>query len=253
MNGQCLFLDPSPLCGGLGAFALPCVSHAAGAGICARRRTHFLLLRQKKVSQEKATPRSATLRWRSGQPASARLRRVPRNSLRAGALRSDSRGKSVHEACALRRACARRKHPAAGAAQGDGRPYTGHRCARPRVPGSRSRFQLPSGRAEKRSARGGCAPQDARLRELTCRVCPNGVPAGHAVSYAARPAREHRRLPVAQRRDTDSRVAFLLGTFLWRSKEKNLARRGETRLRCIRTDVIAKAHCGVQGHTRDAT
>ena len=31
---------------------------------------------------------------------------------------------------------------------------------------------------------------------------------------------EHRRLPAAQRRDADSRVAFLLLTFLWRSKEK---------------------------------
>ena len=187
MNGQCLFLDPSPLCGGLGAFALPCVSHAAGAGICARRRTHFLLLRQKKVSQEKATPRSATLRWRSGQPASARLRRVPRNSLRAlWALRSDSRGKHDDEACAHLRACARCKHPDTGAAQGDWGPDTGHRCARPRVSGSRTRSRLksPFGRAEKRSAG-----------------------------------------------DTDSRVAFLLGTFLWRSKEKCLARRGETRPR----------------------
>ena len=31
---------------------------------------------------------------------------------------------------------------------------------------------------------------------------------------------EHRRVPVAQRRVADSRVAFLLLTFLWRSKEK---------------------------------
>ena len=31
---------------------------------------------------------------------------------------------------------------------------------------------------------------------------------------------EHRRLPAAKRRDADSRVAFLLLTFLWRSKEK---------------------------------
>ena len=31
---------------------------------------------------------------------------------------------------------------------------------------------------------------------------------------------EHRRLPAAKRRDADSRVAFLLPTFLWRSKEK---------------------------------
>ncbi len=35
--------------------------------------------------------------------------------------------------------------------------------------------------------------------------------------------------PVAQRRGPRLRVAFLLGTFLWRSKEKCLARRGETR------------------------
>ena len=31
---------------------------------------------------------------------------------------------------------------------------------------------------------------------------------------------EHRRLPVAQRRDADSRVAFLFLRFLWRDKEK---------------------------------
>ena len=34
---------------------------------------------------------------------------------------------------------------------------------------------------------------------------------------------EHRRLPVAQRRDADSRVAFSLVTFFWRSKRKLLA------------------------------
>ena len=44
--------------------------------------------------------------------------------------------------------------------------------------------------------------------------------AQRVVSSAARPAREHRRLPEAKRKDTDSRVAFLLGTFLWRRKEK---------------------------------
>ena len=31
---------------------------------------------------------------------------------------------------------------------------------------------------------------------------------------------EHRRLPAAQRRDADSRVAFLFLRFLWRDKEK---------------------------------
>ena len=36
------------------------------AGICARRRTHFLLLRQKKVSKEKATLLSVSLRCATG-------------------------------------------------------------------------------------------------------------------------------------------------------------------------------------------
>ena len=252
MSGQCLFLAPSPLWregGGLGAFALPCVSHAAGARICARRRTHFLLFRQKKVSQEKATPRSATLRWRSGQPASARLRRVPRNSLRAGALRSDSRG-------------TRRKHPAAGAAQGDGRPDTGHRCARPRVPGSRirsrtrSRFQLPSGRAETHSAWGRRAPQDARLHDLTCRVCPNGAPQARSEFRGTPRARASQVAPERSAGDADSRVAFLLGSFLWRSKEKNLARRGGTRLppRAERGALQRPTTTrDVKSHARDAT
>ncbi|TAJ60584.1 MAG: hypothetical protein EPO53_25925, partial [Variovorax sp.] len=36
------------------------------AGNSARRRTYFLLLRQKKVGKEKATPLSATLRFATG-------------------------------------------------------------------------------------------------------------------------------------------------------------------------------------------
>ena len=36
------------------------------AGRCARRRTHFLLLRQKKVSKEKATPLPVSLRFAPG-------------------------------------------------------------------------------------------------------------------------------------------------------------------------------------------
>src|SRR6186713_3341347 len=41
--------------------------------------------------------------------------------------------------------------------------------------------------------------------------------------------------------DAATRVAFLLGTFLWRSKEKCLARRGETRLRDP-NNLSAKTH-----------
>ena len=36
------------------------------AGMCARRRSHFLLFRQKKVTKEKATPLAASLRFAAG-------------------------------------------------------------------------------------------------------------------------------------------------------------------------------------------
>ncbi len=43
------------------------------AGICARRRTHFLLLRQKKVSKEKATLLSVSLRFATGNLRCSRM------------------------------------------------------------------------------------------------------------------------------------------------------------------------------------
>ena len=36
------------------------------AGMCARRRSHFLLSRQKKVTKEKATPLAVSLRFAAG-------------------------------------------------------------------------------------------------------------------------------------------------------------------------------------------
>ncbi|RCW69140.1 hypothetical protein DES41_10611 [Pseudorhodoferax soli] len=42
---------------------------APGTGICPRQCSHFLLLRQEKVTKEKAAPVPTSLRWRSGQPA----------------------------------------------------------------------------------------------------------------------------------------------------------------------------------------
>ena len=47
----------------------------AGAGISPRRASHFLLLRQKKVTKEKATPLSATPSLRSGATCGARVSR----------------------------------------------------------------------------------------------------------------------------------------------------------------------------------
>ena len=83
-----------------------------------------------------------------------------------------------------------------------------------------------------RSAAGGvaCVPKDTQaswsslLRLFERR-------AQRKASSAAHPAREHRRLPVAERRDAACRVAFSLVTFFWRSKRKLLARRATPGLR----------------------
>ena len=101
-------------------------------------------------------------------------------------------------------------------------------CARERGPSAAMArvAGFPSVCAEERSGRGAHARRSAHA---SCTDLPQLFErsAQRAVSSAAPPAREHRRLPVAKRRDADSRVAFLLGTFLWRDKEKYLARRGE--------------------------
>ena len=59
---------------------------SAGAGICARRRTHFLLLRHRnagrnKVSKEKATRLPVTLRFAAGTLRCSRRAGSARNSL----------------------------------------------------------------------------------------------------------------------------------------------------------------------------
>jgi hypothetical protein len=49
-----------------------------GAGMCARRRSNFLLRRQEKVTKEKATPLSVSPSLRYGATCGARFRRGPR-------------------------------------------------------------------------------------------------------------------------------------------------------------------------------
>ena len=75
---------------------------------CALRRCRVvrpaaqaLFLAAKKSPPKKAALLTASLRLRLRATCGARARGVRRNSLRAGALRSNSRRKSVHEAVAL--------------------------------------------------------------------------------------------------------------------------------------------------------
>jgi hypothetical protein len=63
------------------------VGCVAVAGMCARLRTHFSLLRQRKVSKRKATPLSATLRFATGN-----LSCDGWAGNRSNSLRSDNRG-----------------------------------------------------------------------------------------------------------------------------------------------------------------
>ena len=75
--------------------------------------------------------------------------------------------------------------------------------------------------------RGGSRAGARLLRDLTRRGCPSGARKRKA-SSAAHPATATAQVcPFAARRGRRLGVAFLLGTFLWRSKEKYLARRGD--------------------------
>jgi len=96
-----------------------CFLLRAEAGSSPRRATHFLLLRQKKVSKEKATQLSATP---AGQPASVRLRGAPWNSLRAArCTRTTTASQKLKHACPAAR-MPPRKRPDAGATRWGVRP-----------------------------------------------------------------------------------------------------------------------------------
>src|SRR6478672_13060135 len=80
----------------------------------------FLLLRQKKVTKEKATPSLRPLRGAKGQTCVGAVAGCAAELTARCALRSDNHGELDNEACALRRACSPRNRPAAGAASRGG-------------------------------------------------------------------------------------------------------------------------------------
>ena len=82
--------------------------------MCARRRTYFLLLRQKKVGKEKATLLAATLRFAAGdlRRDAVGVRCRTRCALRA-ALGQLQRVRSRSSCCRTRHSC----HPAIAASQ----------------------------------------------------------------------------------------------------------------------------------------
>jgi hypothetical protein len=70
----------------------------SGAALSPQRASHFLLLRQKKVTQKKATPVPASLRFAAGN-----LRCSAQPGSRSNSLRSDNRGPCSVWASAPRR------------------------------------------------------------------------------------------------------------------------------------------------------
>ena len=103
---------------------------ASQAGMCSRRRTYFLLLRQKKVGKEKATPLAVSLRFAAGSLRCSGMGRRCGTRCALAALRSDSRSESEHEAWSC---CAAHVRPTPCASRHGQRGLgnTGHRFARP--------------------------------------------------------------------------------------------------------------------------
>ena len=196
----------------------------AGAGISPRRARHFSLLRQRKVPKRKATPSLRPLRCAKGQTCGVSVAGCAVELALRCARHSDSHGESVHEAWALRRPCSPHNRPAAGAASRGGTAEH---------PNSRTAIRAIAALGLACAARGACArelgPSAAKRSNGPC-GCPFGVPfcacreaqgrgcvrvpkdtrtsctdlpqlfersAQRAVSSAAHPLTEHRRLPAA--------------------------------------------------------
>ena len=120
---------------------------SAEAGVCARRRSNFLLRRQEKVTKEKATLHAASLRFAAGNLRCSRP--------------AGSRSNSLH-CVALKQSRALIRWPLRSSAHPEGNPRIGHpraiaslRCARPSL---RSAWRLrPRDGAERSKGPCGCS------------------------------------------------------------------------------------------------
>ena len=210
-------------------------------------RVTFFRFAERKSPKKGRPPVCDPIASLRGKPASERLRGAPWNSLCAGARRSDSHGESDDEAWARGRPCSPRNCPAAGAAsRGWTAEHPNSRTATRAFASLGPIFRAQAPRAAQARPSAAMARMDVRLRVPFCacreaqgRVCVR-VPqdtrtsctdlpqlfersAQRAVSSAAHTLTEHRRLPVAKRRDARSRVALSLVTFFRRSERKLLA------------------------------
>ena len=231
-------------------------------------RVTFFRLLDKKVTKERATPSLRPLRFATGQTCVGAVAGCAVELALRCARRSDNHGESVHEACALRRACSPRNRPAAGAASRGWtaeQPTANSRTA-PRAfasLGPLSRAQAPRAaqagpseaiaRVDIRSPGfpSGCAwgAQGAgwhvcrrthMLRELTHRSCPSGAPQARSEFCGAPRDRAPQVAPQRSEGVADSRVALSLVTFFRRRERKLLRRRAHTPAPALNLSMLVK-------------
>ena len=203
----------------------------AEAGRCARRRNNFLLLRQKKVTKEKASPAARVPSLRYGQPAMLvrGVCRVTHCAVRAPF--GQTRQVRPRSGCVLRHT----RHPAPCASRHGqkGKHDTGHCCARPREAQALCAAQCPAERSDGpcRSPslleapvagrlRGGMRVGARMLRCLTRRSCPSGAPKARSEFCGAPRKRPDAGCPVALRRGRGQQGRASFAFFSCTSKKR---------------------------------
>jgi hypothetical protein len=220
-----------------------------------------LLLRQKKVGKEKATPLpvSPLARWASGAACDARswgdAEELPALPLRGSSGQTASASQKTMRVSFGTRSPQALRFSARSEGGGSGL-HTGHCFARPVAPSLRigvgsaqreptpgaaakqqpclSPIPTPAGCAEKRRGWGGCVCRRTHaLRDLACRCCLSGVhPQGERSEFiGTTPGPSIAGCPLSPDRAKGGRrlgVAFSLVTFSWRRKRKLLRRRAHT-------------------------
>ncbi|RKR25374.1 hypothetical protein C8C93_0577 [Acidovorax sp. 93] len=224
----------------------------AGAGLSPRQATHFLLLRQKKVSKEKATPSLRPLRCAPGQTCGGAVAGCAVEL--ALLLRSAARTTTAIQFTKHARSDARATPQPPRRRRSQQGWTTEHPTAeQPHGPSLRSaqlsqRVALAParwGRAKQwpvwksappgslldapgaRRARGGMRVGARMLRELTHRSCPSGAPQARSEFCGAPRDRAPQVAPQRSEGVADSRVALSLVPFFRRRERKGLARRGD--------------------------
>ena len=224
----------------LGAHRAACLCWGREPGCRPGGRGTFLCFAKEKYPKERRPPVCDPFAERRGKPASCRLRGAPQNSLRAGALRSNNCGESVHEARALRRAC----HPATAPPQaqpaGVGQPNI-QTAGQPFGPSLRSaQFAQRVARAPARWGRAqrwpewmfcslrpsGCA-EERRVWRIRARVCLSDAQRRELSETPLNPSTAG--CPVAKRRGRRQWGRPFFGSFLSATRKKGTRMPGDSR------------------------